>query len=243
MPRAGGDWGKCDPDNSKNRRTRCSLLVRSKLTTLVIDTGADFREQMTTNDVKNIDSVLYTHAHGDHVNGMDDLRTYSMRQKGPIPVYANKSCLKILKLKFPHLFQQISKFYPVVVTENLIEPSKNYRIKDIDFSTHSLIHGEEETTGFRFGNTLYSVDMYDIDVNVRGNNNDIKTWIVDAGGYLSEGNPVHASFEKVYELNKSIIKAERIILNVLPMYIDYIEASENLPAGFELAYDGLELCA
>ncbi|MGE4314355.1 MAG: MBL fold metallo-hydrolase, partial [Pseudobdellovibrionaceae bacterium] len=81
VPKPGNDWGKCDPNDPKNRRTRCSLLVQSSTTTLVIDTGQDFRAQMNTYDISHIDALLYTHQHADHIAGADDVRVYADRQK------------------------------------------------------------------------------------------------------------------------------------------------------------------
>lgn len=245
VPRAGDEWGECNPHNEKNRRTRCSLLIQSPSTTLIIDTGSDFRHQTIRHKVKYINAVLYTHAHGDHVGGMDDLRTYFMRQKNPIDIYANKKCLETLRQKYPYLFEQVSEFYPVVVASNEIKEFYNYKIGDISFSTHNLIHGEEKTTGFRFGDIAYSVDMHDLENTDETHEafKGVKTWIVDAGGYNYHRNPVHASFDRVFELNDRIVNAERVILNVLPIYIDFDKVSAELPDGYELAYDGLEFRA
>lgn len=94
VPRINGDWGACDPENPKNRRTRTAFMVEqigpdSGKTTVVIDTGPDFREQMIAAKVEAVDAVLYTHAHADHLHGIDDLRIYFAIQQNRIPIYAD----------------------------------------------------------------------------------------------------------------------------------------------------------
>ena len=93
VPRVGFGWGKCNPKNKKNKRTRCSLLiekkVRSEKISVLIDTGPDIRQQMLSASVQHLDAILYTHSHADHVHGIDDLRTLAYKQRSKIPVWAD----------------------------------------------------------------------------------------------------------------------------------------------------------
>ena len=91
----GGDWGVCDPTNPRNRRRRVSVLLQEGGFTALIDTSPDLRVQMIDNDITRIDAVLYTHAHGDHCHGVDDLRALRYRQGAPIDAYMDASCLSI----------------------------------------------------------------------------------------------------------------------------------------------------
>lgn len=106
VPRINGDWGACDPVNPKNRRTRTAFMVEQiapdgGVTTIVIDTGPDFREQMIAARVQNIDAVLYTHHHADHLHGIDDLRGYFITTKKRIPIYAEPDTMQRIREGFP----------------------------------------------------------------------------------------------------------------------------------------------
>ena len=125
VPRVGFGWGNCDPMNKKNRRLRCSLLVqrtiKSRKTTVLIDTGPDVREQLLQAKVTNLDAVLYTHSHADHVHGIDDLRTIAYRKKEKIPVWADKTTQERLLQGFSYIFQTPKKSkYPAICKLNLI---------------------------------------------------------------------------------------------------------------------------
>ncbi len=108
-PRINGDWGACDPENPRNRRSRCSLLVeritRRGTTTVVIDTSPDFRAQMLAAKVQHLDGVLYTHPHADHIHGIDDLRQYAIIQHEQIKVHADRPTLNHLTKRFHLLLQ------------------------------------------------------------------------------------------------------------------------------------------
>jgi phosphoribosyl 1,2-cyclic phosphate phosphodiesterase len=105
VPRITGDWGSCNPDNPKNRRTRASFMVQQfddngGVTTVVIDTGSDFREQMIAARVEHIDAVLYTHPHADHIHGIDDLRGYFHNGHQRVPIHANAFTMERIRQGF-----------------------------------------------------------------------------------------------------------------------------------------------
>ena len=112
VPRLNGDWGACDPSNPRNRRTRAAFMVEQIApdggsTVVVVDTGPDFREQMIANRVQRVDAVLYTHAHADHLHGIDDLRSLNRRQQAGIPAYGtadtlalNRNRMKFMKVSY-----------------------------------------------------------------------------------------------------------------------------------------------
>lgn len=127
VPRINGDWGACDPENPKNRRTRAAFLIRQigadgGETTVVVDTGPDFREQMISNKVRSVDAVLYTHAHADHVHGIDDLRGFALSQRQRIPIYADPETMARIRAGFGYcLTTPEGSGYPPIVTANLIQ--------------------------------------------------------------------------------------------------------------------------
>lgn len=116
VPAAGNRWGDCDPNDPKNKRTRCSVLLQTEQTNIVIDTGPDFREHMNRANLQQLDAIFYTHAHSDHMNGIDDIRPYVFRQKKLMPVYASQDTFSELEGYFPYVFHggKIALYPPLV---------------------------------------------------------------------------------------------------------------------------------
>lgn len=242
VPRIGGDWGNCDPSNPRNRRTRPSIMVQSATTTLVVDTGPDFNTQMTRQGIKTIDGVLYTHAHSDHIAGMDDLRILQGRTGKRIPLYADSITLNELTGRYGYIFEQVSTFYPAVVDINILEDEKfgsTHSIGDIDFIPYAQDHGQgNRSLGFRFGDIGYSTDMIDLDESSLDTLKGIKIWIADCADYAHGHGTLHSTLPNVKRLN-AIIGAEKVYLTHLKMFYDYKTLCDELPDGYEPAYDGL----
>ena len=115
VPRIDGNFGKCNPNNKKNHRTRCSALLSTKNFNLLIDSSPDIRQQFLTNKVKSLDCVFYTHQHADQTHGINDLRFFYLKNKNQIPVFANKNTRKYLLNSFKYCFSKTSKFYPPIM--------------------------------------------------------------------------------------------------------------------------------
>ena len=244
VPSIGDVWGACDPKEPKNRRGRCSLLVESKTTKLVIDTGPDFREQLTRVKIPTVDAILYTHSHDDHVMGISDIRSITFRNKKITPVYGSAETLDEITQRFDYHFKGgKSKLYPPILQAMEI---KDFGVKntigDIDFVPFHQDHGTCITTGYRFGDFAYSVDFISLEdaaVNVLKG---VKTWVVDAAGYKEPRDDgrlhVHANLDTIYELNKRV-GASQVYLTSLSLAMDYKTLTEELRAGYAPAYDGL----
>ena len=166
VPAAGNHWGACDPNEPKNERSRCSIMVQSGVTTLVIDTGPEFRQQANRADIKKIDAVIYTHYHGDHVDGIADLRGYRFRSQALVPIYADKTTLEVFRRTVPHLLECTDPIYPQILDPHEI-PQKFYgqtmRVGDIDLIPFEQNHQTCTTLGYRFGDFAYSVDVWRLD--------------------------------------------------------------------------------
>ena len=167
VPAVGNYWGACDPDEPKNTRTRCSIAVQSDKTTIVIDTGPDFRHQINRENISKLTAVFYTHAHSDHVAGIDDLRVFRFRNKALVPIYANKETLQTLGMRVPYLIDGGDHtLYPPVLEPNEITPAmfgRSMAIGDIEFTPFEQDHGTVMTLGYRFGDFGYSVDIHKLD--------------------------------------------------------------------------------
>ena len=112
VPRIGNDWGACDPKNPKNRRTRCSLLVEEGGQTVLIDTPPDLRQQLLAAQIRQIDAVLFTHAHADHSHGIDDLRSVNRIVGKPMPIYGDPHTLSELRTRFRYIFAPVDEGAP-----------------------------------------------------------------------------------------------------------------------------------
>lgn len=243
-PGVGNYWGDCDPAEPKNRRTRPSIAVRTEKTTLIVDTGPDFREQMNREDIQSLDAVLFTHAHSDHIAGIDDLRSLFLRTRKLTPVYGNQETIDEIMQRFEYLFIERAKIYPKVLEHRIIERgtyNQPMTIGDITFVPFEQNHGTCMSLGFRFGDVAYSTDVVDLDQQALETLNGIRTWIVDAAAFRDRV-PAHFTLEQVYEMN-SIVQAEKVYLTHLTPAMDYNELGEELPDGFDLAWDGLRIDA
>lgn len=243
VPAAGNHWGVCDPNEPKNARSRCSLMVQSESTTLIIDTGPEFRQQANREDIKKIDAVLYTHYHGDHVDGIADLRGYRFRSQKLVPIYADKPTLDVFRRTVPHLLECTDPVYPQILEAHEI-PQHSYGQKmsvgDIDFIPFEQNHQTCKTLGFRFGDLAYSVDVWKLDERALQTLKGIKTWIVDSTGYHMKDNLVHINLEQIYDYN-TLIGAETVYLTSLTPAMDYNTLINETPEGYFPAYDGLRL--
>lgn len=243
VPSAGNHWGKCDPAEPKNQRTRCCALIETNGKTFVIDTGPDFRQQMNRANVKHIDAVLYTHAHSDHMNGIDDLRGYVFRQSHKMPVYASAETFLDLGGYFPYMFHGGKiDLYPQLLTQHTITEFCKALIfpGDVPIIPLELNHFSCTSTGYRIGSLAYCVDMVGLDAKAIESLRGIEIWIVDAAGYHQTDNKVHANLETIYKLNAQI-GARRVILTSLSLAMDYKTLVSELPEGYEPAYDGMPL--
>lgn len=242
-PTIGNHWGACDPHEPRNYRTRASALIRSESTALVIDTGPDFREQANREGLTNTDAVFYTHAHADHVHGIEELRVFRLRHNRTIPVYANQETLGDLQDRFSYLFVARNKLYPKVCEPNVLGAESMNRpvtIGDITVIPFEQDHGTCTTLGIRVGDLAYSTDMVSLDQPALETLIGIKTWIVDAAAYKMEQNMVHATLQKVFDYNQ-IIRADQVYLTHMPPSMDYRTLIRELPRGYAPAYDGLTI--
>ena len=243
VPAIGNNWGMCDPQEPKNNRTRASVAVQSDTTNMIIDTGPDFRLQLNREDISTVDAIIYTHAHGDHVAGIDELRSFQRRSKKSVPIYGNEATLNELEHRFEYMFYDTANgLYPRVLSPSIFTEEDFGHVKrigDISFIPFEQDHTTCKTLGFRFGDVAYCTDMVQLgekEINIiKG----VKTWIVDGSGHYQVDNIVHASIPQIIEMNKTI-QAENVYFTHLTLMMDYKKMTDELPEGFYPCYDGLE---
>ncbi|MBP1850127.1 MBL fold metallo-hydrolase [Rhizobium halophytocola] len=249
VPRITGDWGACDPSNPKNRRMRASLLVEQiapdgAQTTVVVDTGPDFREQMIAARVQRIDATLYTHAHADHLHGIDDLRGYFHAQHQAIPIYAEPETMRRIRAGFGYcLHTPEDSSYPPIVTANLIEDlDATFAIEGpggaIGFLPLKQQHGDIISLGFRIGDFAYCSDVSAIPEETAKKLAGLGVLVIDALQY--KPHPSHLSVDQALAWIERL-RPKRAILTHMHTPLDYDTLMAETPPHVEPAYDGLSL--
>jgi phosphoribosyl 1,2-cyclic phosphate phosphodiesterase len=246
VPRADGDWGACDPAEPKNRRMRCSLLVRRRSpdggpeTTVVVDTAPDFRAQALMARVTRLDAVLFTHDHADQAHGIDDVRAFFLKQGARIPTYFDALSSPSLESRFSYIFNAEGGYPPIAEPRGLPPHGVDWRLDGpsgaIPVRTFDQDHGGVRSVGFRFGDLAYSADVVDLSDESFEALQGLDVWIVDALRFRPH--PTHAHVQRSLEWIARA-KPRRAILTNMHIDIDYNDLSAQLPAGVELAYDGM----
>lgn len=248
VPRIGAKWGKCDPENPKNRRRRCSVLVeqfqdRGRATRVLVDTPPDMREQLLATRVETLDGVLYTHDHADHTHGIDDLRMVAFAQKKRVDCYFDEETGKVLMNRFGYCFEgKAEGGYPSILIGHVIASDASFEITGaagaIDVTAIRQHHGNLSSLGFRFGNVAYSPDVSDLDEDVIESLQGLDVWIVDALRY--EPHVSHFHVKKALAWIDRL-KPKRAVLTHMTGDLDYATLARELPEGVEPAYDGMEI--
>lgn len=239
VPRIGNDWGGCDPQEPKNRRTRASILVESATTRLLIDTSPDMRAQLLAADVIDIDAILWTHDHADHSHGIDDVRQIYHHRRSPVPGYARRQTLKLLKERFAYVFEGRQGYHQTI--EPRILPD-GLRIGDIDIACTDQPHGEIFSTGFRFTHGSlsigYATDFHALTADMIALYDGLDVWVVDA--LREKPHPTHPHLALTLD-GVAAVRPGLAILTHMDQSMDYAALRQSLPAGVEPGYDGMKV--
>lgn len=247
VPRITGDWGNCDPANPKNRRTRAAFLIQQigpdgGMTTVVVDTGPDFREQMVRARVEHIDAVVYTHAHADHLHGIDDIRGYFVVQKHRIPIHADAATMERIEQGFGYcLTTPPGSSYPPIVKAHVIDDlDKPLEIHGaggtISLQPLAQQHGDIQSLGFRIGDVAYCCDVSDFPEATITKLGGLDVLIIDALQYRFH--PSHLSLEQALGWIDRF-GPKRAILTHMHIPLDYDTVMRETPDHVEPGYDQL----
>jgi phosphoribosyl 1,2-cyclic phosphate phosphodiesterase len=247
VPRLDGNCGDCDPNNPKNRRTRCSLLVQNKsadgVTNVLIDTSPDMRHQLINANVTWLDAILYSHDHADQTHGIDDVRAMVYAKQKRIEVWMDAATSQTLTNRFGYCFEQSpGTLYPAILRDNRIAtPYQDIAIEGAGGTITAIpfrqIHGNIDSLGFRFGDIAYSSDISDIPEESYPLLEGLECWIVDA--LRRAPHPTHFHLDKTLsEIER--LKPKRAILTNLHVDMDYAQLCNELPKNIIPAFDGLE---
>lgn len=239
VPLIGNFWGTCDPANPKNRRLRPSVLVARGETRILVDSGPDIRQQLLDAEVNWLDAVLYTHAHGDHCHGIDDLRSVQRLMERRIDAYGDEHVIESLKRRFGYVFPDgvaPDAFYGAVLEPHTIGDAP-FTVGEIEILPFEQDHGICATMGFRFGPIAYSTDVVELPEAAFAALEGVQIWIVDC---LRPDNahPTHSHLAKTLGWIERV-KPAHAVLTHMNHETDYEALSKRLPAGVEPAYDGM----
>ena len=246
VPRVALGWGSCDPNNPKNRRRRCSLLVErtnphGHTTRVLVDCSPDLRAQLIEAEVDWLDGVLITHEHADHTHGIDDLRPLFVRKRQRVPVYMDEPTSRAMHGRFGYCFMTPpGSQYPPILTERRLTPGHPVTVEGQGGPIEALPvlqeHGDIPCLGFRFGNVAYSCDIKALPPESLPAMAGLDVWIVDA--LRRAPHPSHLNLEEALEWIARV-RPKRAILTNLHSDLDYETLRAELPPNVEPAYDGM----
>lgn len=250
VPRIGGHWGACNPEDPRNNRRRCSLLVQrfgpDGVTSVLVDTSPDLRAQLLDAGVGELDGVLYTHEHADHTHGIDELRVVAANRGARIKTYMDSRTADILMSRFDYCFvQPPGSFYRPILEPHVIEPGQSIVVEGaggpITAVPFNVVHGRIIVLGYRFGAAAYTSDLNGIPDETIPFLSDLDLWIVD-GFRHTPRHGTHFIVEDALHWIWRLKPAHAVITN-MHVDLDYTELCAFLPDGVEPAFDGMQLDA
>ena len=247
VPRVGQGWGQCDPNNAKNRRRRCSILVKKgegeAKTQILIDMSPDLREQLLDAEIRHLDAILLTHAHADHVHGIDEIRPLVLMARRKIDLYMDAATAARVRVNFGYIFETPpGSQYPALLSEHRLSAGQTISLTGsggtIEAMPFQLEHGEISALGFRIGCVAYTPDVNSIPDESVAFLEGLDLWIVDALRY--KPHPSHFCLADTLAWIERL-KPRRAILTNLHSDLDFERLRQELPSYIEPAFDGLEL--
>ncbi|HTV32112.1 MAG TPA: MBL fold metallo-hydrolase [Methylocella sp.] len=247
VPRVGQGWGQCDPNNPKNRRRRCSVVVKKGEgpleTQILIDMSPDLREQLLNAQISHLDAILLTHPHADHVHGIDEIRPLVLMARRKIDLYMDAATAARVRVNFGYIFETPpGSQYPALLNEHRLFAGQSVTIAGaggtIEATPFQLEHGEINALGFRIGSVAYTPDVNAIPNESLAFLEGLDLWIVDALRY--NRHPSHFCLAETLAWIERL-KPQRAILTNLHSDLDFERLKNELPSHVEPAFDGLEL--
>ncbi|MBY8975012.1 MBL fold metallo-hydrolase [Rhodobacteraceae bacterium NNCM2] len=239
----GPNWGACDPDNPKNRRTRCALLVQrvndAGTTTVLIDAGADISGQLIREGVGLIDALILTHEHADHVHGLDDMRMVTFNRRQRIPAWMDARTEENMMQRFAYIFEQApGSGYPAIMDRNVINGPLliDGPGGEIEFKGFHVVHGDIMSMGFRIGPLAYIPDISEMTEAAWEAVAGVDCWILDALRWTRH--PSHSHVEQSLEWIERVAP-RRAYITDMHVDVDYDDLMARTPDNVEPAYDGL----
>lgn len=249
VPRIGNDWGACDPDEPRNVRSRCALLIErfgadaERPTRVLVDTGPEVRLQLNAARATYLDAVVFTHSHADHLHGIDDMRAFWQNTGQRLDVYSDVETRDRMFQGFRYCFESPpGSLYPPILNHHVISAGGPLVIEGaggaITIRPFRQIHGPMDTLGLRVAGVAYSCDLSDVPEESLGALADLDVWIVDALRY--KPHPSHFSLSDALTWIDRV-KPARAVLTHLHSDLDYATVKREVPPHVEPGYDGMQI--
>lgn len=247
VPRADGSWGRCEPAESRNRRSRCSFAVQRKAsesqtleTTILVDTSPDLRWQTAAAGIRRLDAVLYTHDHADQAHGIDDLRAFFLSSRRLTPCFMDPVTRATLERRFDYIFHTRQGYPAICEARDLPPHGQPWQVDGpsgpIPVVTFDQDHGGVRSVGYRFGGVAYCSDVVDFPPASLEALQGLDVFIIDA--LRETPHPTHAHLDRALAWIEAL-KPGRAILTNMHSDLDYAALARRLPKGVEPAYDGM----
>lgn len=236
-----GDWGICDPGEPRNRRSRSSIVLESPSGgRLLVDTSPDMRSQMLASAIPAVDAILFTHAHADHVTGLDDVRLLNRIAARPLDAFGTEATLSELVQRFDYAFRpwQPPNFFRPVLLPRRVRPGDIIEAAGLVVQLFDQDHQVTRTLGLRIGKFAYSTDVVRLDEAAFSTLAGIDTWLV--GCFQRQPHPTHAHLDLVLAWSRRL-GVRRTVLTHMGYDMDWAWMGAHLPPDVEPAHDGLVL--
>ena len=247
-PDGRGDWGTCDPAEPRNRRTRSSVVLQAsdaaggRAGTLLVDTSPDMRGQLLDCGIARVDAVLFTHAHADHIVGLDDIRLLNRIAGRPLEAFGTASTLDEIEGRFAYAFRpwQPPGFYRPVLLRRALRPGETVAAGGMQVRTFDQDHGYTRSLGLRAGPLAYSTDAVTLDEAAFATLEGVDTWVV--GCFQVTEHRTHAWLDRVLDWIARV-RPRRAVLTHMGQDMDWAWLRARLPAAVEPGYDGMVIDA
>ena len=238
IPVIGCDCAVCRSTDPRDRRGRTSALIRSGERAFLIDAATELRSQALANDIRRVDAVLITHAHADHIGGLDDLRRFNELQQQRIPMYADPNTANILRERFAYAFNEVFPFYGGKPDLDLYDVAGPFELFGQEVVPIPVMHGRLPILGYRIGDLAYVTDAKEIPESSRALLRDLDILVLN--GLRPRPHATHLGFFEAAEIIAEL-RPRRAYLIHLSHETSHVDAEAMLPDGINVAWDGLTL--
>ncbi len=232
------DCEVCKSLNLKDNRLRSSILIESEEKTIIVDTGPDFRQQMLRENVQKLDAVVFTHAHKDHIAGLDDIRAFNFKQKAAIDIFATEAVQDALRREFYYIFSEY-KYLGIPQINFKTIHNQNFIIGDIDIKPIEVMHFKLPVLGFRIKDFTYITDAKTISESELEKIKGSKTLVINA--LQREKHISHFTLEEAIAFAQKISAEKTYFTHISHKLGKHEDVMKELPQNIELAYDGLKI--